>query len=209
MSNGFAFDLGEWFSENAIQVQHYLRRYFDGGCNDQFAGRWFEIFAAAADVNKFAPSDVLAVEALSVKVPTESAARLLITEADQFNGLLAEVPDGIDLWDVPRSDVEPESAAAQLHTALMELKGVGYVTAGKLLAAKRPRLLAILDSGVKRLLVPPKGQFWANMHDQLADKVRRQTIEEVCAAAPSGVSLLRRIDVALWMHATERAREDE
>ena len=42
--------------------------------------------------NRFEPSDVLAVEALPVEVSTESAARLLVTDAHRFNDLLAQIP---------------------------------------------------------------------------------------------------------------------
>ena len=69
MTEGFAFDLGEWFSNNQTQVRRNLDRYFSGKARDQFSGRWFEKFAAMGDPVRFEPSDVLAVEALSVKVP--------------------------------------------------------------------------------------------------------------------------------------------
>lgn len=198
-------DLGEWFSINAADIRKDLVDYFGGEADNRFSGRWFEIFAAMSDPARFAPSDVLAVEALRVKVPPESAARLLVTEADHFNELLARIPADVDLWQVPRSDVESNNwAAARLHTDLKNLDGVGgrrlgYVTAGKLLAAKRPRLIPILDSRVKTVLHPPAGRFWVSMHEQLCDESRRQTIAAVCDCAPDHVSLLRQIDVALWM----------
>ena len=56
---------------------------------------------------------------------------------------------------------------------------------------------------VKRVLKPPRGRFWVTMYDQLSDEGRRQKIAAVCSTAPAEVSLLRRIDVALWMHATQ------
>ncbi|TDK99183.1 hypothetical protein EI067_06920 [Mycobacterium paragordonae] len=202
MNSGFAFDLGEWFDSNAAKIQQNLKRYFDGNEGDRFTGRWFEDFAAMGHPDRYEASDLVAIEALSVRVPTESAGRLLVTEADRFNELLAEIPGGVDIWDVPRSVVDPASAAAQLHSALKTLEDVGYVTAGKLLAAKRPRLIPILDWKVESLLAPPRDQFWVTMHDQLIDGPRREVIAGVCAAAPPGVSLLRRIDVALWMHVT-------
>jgi hypothetical protein len=206
MSEGFAFDLGEWFDDNQTQVRKYLNRYFGGKAGDSFSGRWFEKFAAMGDPNRFEPSDVLAVEGLSVEVPTESAARLVVTDADRFNDLLAQIPRDIDLWDVDTSVVEPGSSADSLHAALVGLRGVGWVTAGKLLAAKRPRLIPILDREVKDLLRSPKGKFWVTMRDQLSDESRRRTITDVCDCAPDSVSLLRRIDVALWMHATRKKR---
>jgi hypothetical protein len=41
------------------------------------------------------------------------------------------------------------------------------------------------------------------MWDELSDESRRVTVAQVCANAPADVSLLRRIDVALWMAATQ------
>lgn len=204
MADRFAHDLGDWFSDNRKKVRQYLQRYFDGGPRDQFTGRWFESFAEMGDPNRFGPSDVVAVEALSVEVRSESAAKLIITEADHFNGLLAQLDHNHDLWELPRKVVEPGSAAHELHAALSGklLKKVGPVTAGKLMAAKRPRLIPILDKEVARLLKPPKRRFWVTMYDQLADPARRQIIAEVTATAPAHVSLLRRIDVSLWMAAT-------
>jgi hypothetical protein len=69
-----------------------------------------------------------------------------------------------------------------------------------LLASKRPRLLPVYDSLVKSLLNPHGGPFWLPLYDQLADPARRNRIERVCSTAPENVSVLRRIDVALWMH---------
>ena len=125
MTDGFAFCLGEWFSTNRTQVRRNLGRYFGGKVNDRFTGRWFESFAAMGDPNRFEPSDVLAVEALSVKVTTESAAKLLVTEADRFNQLLERIPHDVDLWEVPRLVIESGSAADCLHAALDDLRRWG------------------------------------------------------------------------------------
>jgi hypothetical protein len=146
---------------------------------------------------------MVAVESLSVEVRSESAAKLILTDdAGRFNGLLAKIPPNRDLWEVDRSHIESGSAADQLHAELLTLTKVGWVTAGKLMAAKRPRLVPILDKEVKGMLKPPRGRFWMTMHDELSDSARRRTIAEATASAPADVSLLRRIDVALWMHAT-------
>jgi hypothetical protein len=156
MTGGFAFDLGKWFSYNKTQVRRNLDRYFSGRDNDQFTGRWFEAFAAMGDPKRFEASDLLAVEALSVKVPPESAARLLVTEARRYNELLAQIPQNTDLWDVDRCVIEEGRAADDLHAALDDLWKVGWVTAGKLIAAKRPQLIPILDKEVKNLLSRPE-----------------------------------------------------
>jgi hypothetical protein len=127
---------------------------------------------------------------------------MLTDDADRFNSLLTKIPSDRALWEVDRPNIESGSAADQLHGELLTLKKVGWVTAGKLMAAKRPRLVPILDKEVKGLLKPPRGRFWVTMYDELSDSARRRIIAEATASAPADVSLLRRIDVALWMHAT-------
>uniref|UniRef100_A0A5Q5BFK4 Uncharacterized protein n=2 Tax=unclassified Mycobacterium TaxID=2642494 RepID=A0A5Q5BFK4_MYCSS len=77
----FALDLADWFSDNAADINSNIKRYFDGRPGDLFTGRWFEDFAASGSAFRFEASDMLAVEALSVKVPTEAASKLFITEA--------------------------------------------------------------------------------------------------------------------------------
>ncbi|MEW5812234.1 MAG: DUF6308 family protein [Actinomycetota bacterium] len=198
----FAFDLAEWFTEHAEQVERDLRRYFGGKPGNQFTGRWFDHFAAIADPNRFEASDLIAVESLSVQVPSEAASVLLLTDPERFNSLLREVPREEDLWERRRIDVDSGSKADDLHSALVTLPKVGWVTAGKLLACKRPRMIPILDERVQGLLKPRHELFWVSMHDELSDESRRRTISRVCRHAPPHVSLLRRIDVALWMAAT-------
>jgi hypothetical protein len=199
----FGFDLANWFTDNADQIQRDLTSYFGGG-EDRFTGRWFDEFAAIGDPNRFEASDLLAVEAVSVQVPPETAAALLITDSEQFNALLRRIPRERDIWEVRRLDVNVGSPADNLHQALVGLDDVGWVVAGKLLAAKRPRLLPILDNEVNNFLKPPKEMFWVSMYDELADTTRRNVIAEVCRVAPGHVSLLRRIDVALWRAAKRR-----
>jgi uncharacterized protein DUF6308 len=63
----FRFDLAGWFVDNAEQIRQDLTSYFGGG-KEPFTGRWFDEFAAVADPNRFEASDVLAVEALSLRL---------------------------------------------------------------------------------------------------------------------------------------------
>lgn len=198
----FGLDLAAWFTQNAEDVGRDLTRYFGGGA-EKFTGRWFEEFAAIGDPNRFGASDVLAVEALSVEVPPEAAAIMLIDQPERFNSLLRQIPREHDLWDTRRLTVDVGSPADDLHNALRTLPGVDWVTAGKLMAAKRPRLIPILDNKVRDFLQPPDGLFWVKLYDELADESRRAVINDACRSAPHHVSLLRRIDVALWMAATQ------
>jgi hypothetical protein len=200
----FNRDLADWFENNAEQVGSDLGRYFEGKPMDQFTGRWFDQFAAIGDPNRFEASDIIAADALLVRheVPPEAAARLLVIEPDQFNSLLRDIPWALDIWQVRRLDLDAGSKASDLHDLLRDaLPGVDWVTAGKLLAAKRPRLIPILDNQVQAFLEPIPGLFWVSMHDELSDESRRSTITAVCQGAPPHVSLLRRIDAAVWMAA--------
>jgi Family of unknown function (DUF6308) len=191
-------------SPHSDEVDRNLRRYFDGEAGDQFTGRWFDHFAAIGDPNRFEASDIVAVEALSVEVPSEAAGRLLITDSERFNSLLRAIPRTVDLWTAGRLQVTVGSAADDLHAALKELPKVGEVTAGKLMAAKRPRMIPIFDERVDQLLAPADELFWVSMYDELKDDEHRRVIEQVCRNTPSYVSLLRRIDVALWMAAAPK-----
>lgn len=203
---GFNRDLGNWFQDNADQVQTDLKRYFGGILKDQFTGRWFDHFAAVGDPNRFEASDVLAADTLLVRheVPPEATAKLLLTDSERFNSLLRQVPWATDIWEVRRSEVSDISVASDLHQLLRdELPGVDWVTAGKLLAAKRPRLIPILDKEVRDFLAPPSNQFWVTMYDALINEDVRKAIATVCrvTSVPPFVSLLRRMDAALWMAA--------
>jgi hypothetical protein len=198
----FSVDLGDWFQAHAAEVKANLERYFLGVGGLPFDGRHFERFSAMGDPNRFVATDVLAVEALSVGVPPDSAARLLDTEAEDFIVLLRHIPTDKEMWEVPRYVLDNNGPAAKLHARLQDdLDGVGWVTAGKLLAAKRPRLIPILDDLVKKVLKPPRNRFWSTMREQLSDEHRRERINRVVSFPLGDVTFLRRIDVALWMHA--------
>jgi hypothetical protein len=201
----FAINLAEWFKANAEDVGRNLTHYYAGQPKKEFTGRWFDEFAAIGDPNQFGATDVIAVEALSVEVRSEAAAKLLVTETERFNSLLRQIPRALDIWDAGRLILGPGSPADDLHAALKDLPDVGPVTAGKLMAAKRPRLIPIFDERVEKLLEPRGGLFWVSMHDELSDKADRAAIAEVCKNAPPHVVLLRRIDVAIWMAGGEEA----
>jgi Family of unknown function (DUF6308) len=167
-------DLSRWFEIHAKEVRDNHRRYFEGTKDEKpFTGRYFETFTAQGNPFRFQPSDVLAVEALSVEVPTESAVRLLVAEADRFNSDLS-LPLDVDLWEMSRSEIaDPNSVAWKLHAELKCLDDVAGVVAGKLMAAKRPRLIPIFDSFIREELKPARDKFWVGMYDQLAGARRR------------------------------------
>jgi hypothetical protein len=84
-----------------------------------------------------------------------------------------------------------------------------WVTANKLLARKRPHLLPVYDSQVKAALGGP-GSIWACLWTWFqADARRAEAIAELRyeAGGIGDISLLRCIDVVLWMHATGRTTQ--
>lgn len=74
---------------------------------------------------------------------------------------------------------------------------MGAVTAGKLLAAKRPALIPIWDKHIARALGAPKGHFWLAMRDSLRSSAALVT--EVAAEAQVDLTPLRVVDIVVWM----------
>jgi hypothetical protein len=158
-------------------------------------------------VHRKRPATV-AVEMLSVQVPGRAALDLLEGRLGQrATELLAQIDTSLNLWDVPGDLVEPivgtGGPAEELWKLLEGQVGIGWVTAGKLLARKRPSLIPVYDEIVRCALGRPE-KFWlalrkallwedAKLAGELADLRSRAEI-------PQEVALLRVLDVVVWMH---------
>jgi hypothetical protein len=191
-----------------------LRAYFeDGPPNTGYAGRWFEQIGTPADQeanrNRLTADDVVALSALSIRLPITVSARLLGPDADEIGELLSEIPADVDLWDVQRSELSPKSAAYRLFTKFRAMAwnggehGTSGVTASKLLARKRPRLIPIYDTQVSQLVDLGKGaNWWISLQQALTNDLRSQ-LEQAHKAADLGsvITPLRTLDVILWMRA--------
>ena len=80
--------------------------------------------------------------------------------------------------------------------------------AGKLLAAKRPHLVPIYDQRVSQALGPyPRHQYWACWRHALQDEAKREAVRSVGvdAGLPATVSLLRILDIIIWMDVGEHS----
>lgn len=172
-----------------------------------YSGAMFETFAGGGDAQKvantFTAEDLVAVSLLSVDVPGTAALRILGTRATEINGLLEGIPNGRELRDAADDEIAPGSAAEDLWSALRK-SGVGPVTTSKLLARKRPALLPVIDTVVKKVLGhPARANFWLTLRAQLnADGGRlNEHLLEVREAAQlgEGISLIRCFDVVVWM----------
>ena len=187
-----------------------LRRYYGVGLSSgaaPFTGSRFEFLCGGGDrpecADRITAEDLVAVQTLSVTVPVPVA--LDILEGDlgtRLSGLLHAIPRGIDMADADVSDLAPGSPADQAWHLLRDQVDVGWVTAGKVLARKRPRLLPVYDRVVRCALGRPR-PFWLGLHAALREDdgaLHRQLVElRQVAGLPDTISALRVADVAVWM----------
>jgi hypothetical protein len=195
------------------QAERDLRRYFGVGLGQDelpaFEGGRFEILDGGGDRaevrDRFTASDLLAVELLSVHVPPRVILDLLEgalgAKAAEF---LREIPTSVPLWsDEAERFIGNGGPADSVWRLLDHEDGVGWVTAGKLLARKRPALILVYDGVVRCAMGWPK-DFWAALRRALRqnDGQLRADVERLMmhAEVPSVVTPLRGLDVAIWMH---------
>jgi Family of unknown function (DUF6308) len=188
------------------QAIRSVQRYFNP--NGAFSGRRFEFLGGGghrADVaNAFTAFDIVAVSLLSVDIPGNASIEILETESEALSKLLVKIPVGVTLWEAREADVDDNSsAAAKLWFRLRDIKGVGWVTANKLVARKRPDLLPVYDNVVKKKLQPRSEEFWIPLRNSLLrdDRAILNRLSEIRELAQLEVepSLLRILDVAVWM----------
>jgi len=194
-----------------------LRRYFGinlGPGERPFTGSRFEHLAGGGDgpsaADMVTADDLIAVQMLSVTLPAQACLDLLEGRlGEELSALLSRIPADVDMAAADATDLSPGSPADTAWHLLTDQHGIGWVTAGKLLARKRPRLLPVYDQVIRCLLGRPTS-FWLSLHTALrADEgalhqallTLRQT-----AGVPETVSALRVCDVVLWMrhHAEHR-----
>jgi hypothetical protein len=130
---------------------------------------------------------------------------------------LEQVPDDLKIWDDEAERLLlPGGPLRVLWDALgttywpqrAQRGGLGGRTKrSKLLAAKRPRLAPVLDKIVRESRRLPKHvpDYWSAFRNALRDDELRSRIKDVTSHAPAEVSVLRRIDVVIWMtHRSDR-----
>ena len=194
--------------ENKQRIQNHVSRYF----NVKYSGKHFEWFVEQSDSKKFTPWDILAVEALSVTVPTETA-RWLLEPNTKRDDHLAEalrslVPGQDSLWTCDEELLSDCKPLSKLYSMLRAEEGLGYVTASKLMAAKFPSVIPIRDSKVETLLGLEKSREWWSPIRKLFTVPGQSLagyLDELKVPTEVGkVTTLRRLDVILWMEAKAR-----
>lgn len=194
--------------ENKQRIQSHLSRYF----TVKYSGKHFEWFVTQSDLKMFTPWDILAVEALSVTVQTETA-RWLFEPHKRRDELLAEslrrlAPGQDSLWTCDEKLLRDGGALSDLYTLIREKDGLGQVTASKLLATKFAAAVPIRDSKVESLLGLEKSREWWSPIRKLftvSGQSLAGYLDELKVPAEVGnVTTLRRLDVILWMEAKAR-----
>jgi hypothetical protein len=203
--------------ESIPRVLHDIAERGDGEGGPLFgqyfstnSGRLFDKIVMTTDRMRFEYGDLVAIGMLSVDLHGDGVETLLLDRAfsARCSELLREIPVDTTLWQLPRDAVGPQSPAARLWALIQErVKGTknGFTVLSKLMAAKRPQIFPVWDALVDGLIQRPAGKLWEPMHDLLADDTARLDIETLTNGAPAHVTLLRRIDVALWREARRRA----
>jgi hypothetical protein len=141
------------------------------------------------------PDDLLAVALLDITWRPQVVRVLLGSHKQHFIEILAGLPEATDLWDASDETMKRIDLA---WDALTAIDGIGTASASKLLARKRPRLCPISDSLVIKAVDVP-GRTWDVLRCLLQDPAARADVDALRPAAANAASLLRILDVALWV----------
>lgn len=165
-----------------------------------FAGPTFDLLQPN-EPNTWHSSDLVAVGLLDVKVPPSGVRAMLSEKAASFNDALAAIDPEVALWaDDDEQVQEALVQAAKLSRLLAAITGVGSTTTSKLLARKRPNLVPINDSVIRRLLgVQPIDDLPRLLRTALRTDGIIPLTRDARPFEFSGLSELRILDIALWM----------
>jgi len=196
-------------SISADQALQYLTKYYLQ--TEPFTGSHFESLESYNNLETvITGSDLCAVATLNTPIPREAAMGILITEADEINDSLSRVVDR-ELGSLSEEEFNmhlgPDSYAQRLWDLLrrnlpgQERWDIGPTRASKIMARKRPHLIPIQDSVVKRVINQQRGDNdWRLWWEALtADDVLENRAEELRQAINRPeLSTLRVLDVLLW-----------
>jgi hypothetical protein len=141
------------------------------------------------------PDDLLAVSLLDITWRPQVVRLLLGTRGAELSEMLAAIPQATDLWEATDDDLRHIDV---MWDALMAIDGIGTASATKLLARKRPRVCPISDHVVIKAVDVP-GRTWDVLRCLLQEPAARAEVEALRPAAAAEATLLRILDVALWV----------
>lgn len=200
-------------TENA--AMNVLRAYFaplSGRNNGYTGGAWddFNPSGTRADsANTFTADDIVACSLLSTPIHARAAIELVDRQRHHFSKMLEQIGPDVDFVDLKSTDDEPFRSVRGLYRALDDLPYTGETRATKLLARKRPRLVPIVDSVVRKAVFGGGGTHWQPLHRALRANDQRLWRHlralRTAAGLPESVSTLRVFDVLAWMDGSGNA----
>jgi hypothetical protein len=181
-----------------------LARYYRPG--GKYAGETF-LALPGNDLDQISAADLYAVSLLGVTVKPAAARRLLDdpTNTADIHTALRTTPN-VDLAVAGDADLRAASRFYDaVHAALRSSKSTSdpWVTASKLAARKRPRLIPVRDSLVRKLLDTGTHTVhadWLLYRDLVRDRAIIDSLTHALESVGQPVRdpLLRVLDVALW-----------
>ena len=194
-------ELGPFVGDDAIGrlVEYFQSGRFTGGRFDRLAGGGDR--PDVADV--FTSDDIVAVPSSACAF----RARLLLpswtTTTARTRHSCIRFQSALTCGGPTRPTLGRARTPTSCGARVGRLPGINWVTAGKLLARKRPRLIPVYDRVVKTALGRGDAdEWWRPLRHALIDDphvVARLSVLRDTAHIADTVSLLRVLDVCIWM----------
>jgi len=201
-----------WFdAENLDHSKSLVAGYYDP--NHAFRGATFDQLAGKGNASQIEETDLDAIRALSIHPSRQFVA---LTGSAEFRADVSEVlrniPEGLMLEELSRREfddlLEPgcaawefwEVLAANMRSTKTREFNVG---ASKLASSKRPTLIPIEDSLVRRLLKVRSFDTWRVVYVLVRDPTIRRGLSRLRDEVPAvdTVPLHRILDVVAWRRA--------
>jgi hypothetical protein len=187
-------------------LQEYYAPGREPGHLPDYTGARFDSLAGGGDRpgtrDRITVDDLVAVQLLSVLVPRLVSLDLLEGAlGERVTKELEKIPTNVDLGSPPALPLL-DGPADRAWRHLEHPRHMGWVTAGKLLARKRPRLVPVYDGVVRCALGRPR-KTWQYLQERFAEQngVLAQRLVEIRSEAgvAKAVPPPRVLDVIIWM----------
>lgn len=199
-----------------VAVDH-VNEYFKVVKNGRplYPGSMFERFENDSNLtrpNEITSDDLLSLSFLSIKVKPHAIQGIRGELAQVLTELLAEIPQTLRFEDLSDEEFDkylgPKSPAQEIWNLLRNKDkpwNVGQTTASKIMARKRPHLIPIYDYVVAQAVgLDGSLHQWDWWHQAFTNKkkpVLKEQLEEIrTSSGQHHLSLLRVLDIILWMH---------
>ena len=192
--------------ERTDEAVGHLKTYFGLSDGAAYTGAHFERLAGGGDRpgtrDVVCADDLIAVTMLSVEIRPTAALAFLEKRSAEITEHLQQIPTDLQLVDAPAPFFASDSPAHRLWRLFHSEPGIGWVTAGKLLARKRPHLIPVYDS-VVRTATGGSDTYWQPLARALAADGRWLQGHLGHLRSMSGIgediSTIRVFDVIVWM----------